>query len=393
MNEALILSACRTPIGKFGGAFKELTAVELGAVAVREALCRADAPKESVDEVLMGNVIQAGQRQNPARQAALGADLPNTVPCTTINKVCGSGLKTVALAAGAVRLGDGECIIAGGLESMSHAPFVLPRGDADGLGHATLLDCILHDGLLDAFDGRHMAQMCERVAEKYNVTRNDMDKYAAKSQQLCEAARLEGKFDDEIVPVSVPDRKETRIIETDEHPRPGTTVESLSKLRAVFDANGCITAGNASGINDGAAAIVVASEKAAEQFGTNPMARIVSWGSAATEPEMFSVAPTGAVRNALDKAGLTLGDIDLIESNEAFAAQTLALTKDVGWDIEKVNVNGGAIALGHPIGASGTRILTTLLYELGRRQDRYGLATLCCGGGMGIALIVERLAN
>lgn len=390
MSEAYIVSAARTPIGRFGGALSSLTASELGAVAIGEALKRANLQPQWVDEVFMGNVVQAGQGQNPARQAALKAGVHSAAPCITINMVCGSGLKAVVLAAQAIQLGEAGCIVAGGMESMSRSPYVLPR-NRPSLGNLTLMDLVLQDGLLDAFDGRHMAQMCERLGERYGVTREQQDAYAALSQQRCEAAQRDGKFREEIVPITVKDRNEECVVEADEQPRRGTTTESLAKLRPAFEVSGCITAGNASGINDGAAAVVVASGEVVGRLGLPVLGRIVSWASAGTEPELFGIASAGAVRLALEKAGLALGDIELIEANEAFAVQMLALSQEVGWPMEKVNVNGGAIALGHPIGASGARILITLLFEMRRCGKRYGLATLCCGGGMGIAMVVEAI--
>jgi len=394
MNEAYIVSACRTPIGKFGGVLKDLTASDLGAVVVHEACRRATLPLEIIDEVLIGNVIQAGQGQNPARQATLKAGLPNTVPATTTNMVCGSGLQTVTLAAQAIRLGEAECLIAGGMESMSQAPYALPRHTTNERpGDVTLTDLVLYEGVTDAFSGRLMGEICERLGERYEVTREEQDAFAACSQQKCEAAQSEGRFGDEIVPVPITLDGETQMVTRDEHPRAGTTVETLSQLKPAFEAGGSITAGNASGLNDGAAAIAMASSSVVERLGLKPLAKVVSWASSATEPELFGVAPAEAVRRALAKGGLTLADIDLIEANEAFAVQMLALSQEVGWDMEKVNVNGGAIALGHPVGASGTRIVATLLYEMQRRQSRYGLATLCCGGGLGIAMILEASEN
>lgn len=394
MNEAYIVSACRTPIGKFGGVLKELTASDLGAVVVGEAYRRAALPPEIVDEVLMGNVIQAGQGQNPARQATLKAGLPNTVPATTTNMVCGSGLKTVTLAAQAIHLGEAECLIAGGMESMSQAPYVLPRHSENKRpGDVTLTDLALYEGVTDAFNGRLMGEICERLGERYEVTREQQDAFAAYSAQKCEAAQREGKFGDEIVPVPITLDGKTQMVTRDEHPRAGTTVEILGQLKPAFEAGGSITAGNASGLNDGAAAVAVASARAVERLALKPMAKVVSWASSATEPELFGIAPAEAVRRALAKGGLTLADIDLIEANEAFAVQVLALSQEVGWEMDKVNVNGGAIALGHPVGASGARIIATLAYEMQRRQSRYGLATLCCGGGLGIAMILEASEN
>ena len=390
MLDAYIVSACRTPIGRLGGVLKDLTASDLGATVVRAAYQRGQIPPDQVDEVLMGNVIQAGQGQNPARQAAMKAGLPSAVPATTVNMVCGSGLKAVVQAAQAICLGDAGCLIAGG---MSQAPFVLPRNAANNkMGHLTLLDLVLHEGLTDAFDGRLMGELCERLGERYGISREEQDAFAAKSQHRYVVAAQADRFADEIMPVTVPVKGGSQIVAQDEHPRPDTTLAGLSRLKPAFAPQGTITAGNASGVNDGAAAIAIASGARVEQWGLHPLARIVSWASHGTAPELFGIAPAGAVQRALAKAGLTLNDIGLIEANEAFAVQMLALSQEVGWDLEKVNVNGGAIALGHPIGASGARILVTLLHEMQRQRSRYGLATLCCGGGMGIAMIVESVA-
>jgi acetyl-CoA C-acetyltransferase len=387
----VILSAARTPIGAFGGNFKNLSAAELGLVAIAEALRRAHVAPEEVNEVYMGNVLQAGLGQNPARQAARGAGVPDHVPATTVNMVCGSGLKAVALAAQAVRVGDGDIFVAGGMESMSRAPYLLPSARWGArLGSATLIDAMLHDGLLDAFSHQHMGEIAERWAERYGISREEQDAFALRSQRRCAAAMAAGTFNAEIVPVEVKGSKgETMLVRFDEHPRPDTTLEKLSQLKPAFRPDGTITAGNASGLNDGAAALVVASAEKARALGVPPLARILSCASHAMHPHEFGIAPAGAVHRALDRAELRLEHIDLIESNEAFAVQSLALTKEVGWDLERVNVNGGAIALGHPIGASGARVLTTLLYEMKRRRARYGLATLCVGGGMGIAMVVE----
>jgi acetyl-CoA C-acetyltransferase len=391
----VILSAARTPVGAFGGNFKNLSAAELGRCAIAEALRRAGVSGEEINEVYMGNVVQAGQGQNPARQAARLAEVPDGVPATTVNMVCGSGLKAVALAAQAVRVGEGEIFVAGGMESMSQAPYLMPLARWGArLGHADMVDAMLRDGLLDAFSSQHMGEIAERWAERYNITRAQQDEFALRSQQRCAAAMAAGTFNAEVVPVEVKGSKgETTLVRFDEHPRPETTLERLSKLRPAFRPDGTITAGNASGLNDGAAALLVASAEKARALGVTPMARILACSAHALHPHEFGIAPAGAVRRALDRAELRLEQMDLIESNEAFAVQSLALTKEIGWDLERVNVNGGAIALGHPIGASGARILTTLLYELQRRHARYGLATLCVGGGMGIAMVVERVAE
>jgi len=365
-----------------------LSASDLGAVTTAEAVRRAGLAGESVHEVLMGNVLQAGQGQNPARQAALKAKLGSNVPCTTVNMVCGSGLKSVIMAAQSIKSGDAGCIVAGGMESMSQAPYVLSRSQKP-FGDLTLCDVILRDGLLDAMDGRHMGAMAELLGERFGITREQQDEYAHTSQQRCATALESGCFADETVSVSVTEKKETRSVDRDEHPRPETTLESLAKLRPAFAESGTITAGNSSGINDGAAAVVMVSADQVGSLEAPPLGRIVSWACSAREPEMFGVAPAQAVRTALERAGLALDQIGLIEANEAFAVQTLALGREMGWDAARVNVNGGAIALGHPIGASGARILVSLLHEMKRRGERYGLATLCVGGGMGVAVVVE----
>lgn len=387
MNEVYVSAACRTPIGRFGGALSVLTAGELGAMAIKDALRRAGGV-DCVDEVVMGNVIQAGQGQNPARQAALKAGLPETVPCLTVNKVCGSGMKAVVMAAQAIKAGDAAVVVAGGMEAMSRVPYALARPPGV-FGDLTLADLILRDGLTDAFDGRHMALMAEKLAARFGISREAQDVYAERSQRLCRGAQEAGKFRDEIVPAPVKTRKGETICAQDEHPRPETTLAVLSKLRPAFDPQGTITAGNASGMNDGAAALVLASGACVREKQLPVLGKVLGWASAALAPELFGIAPAAAVRMALARAGLTLEDVGVIEANEAFAAQTLALAQAVKWKDEIVNVNGGAIALGHPIGASGARILVTLLYEMQRRRVKYGLATLCIGGGMGIAMVVE----
>jgi acetyl-CoA C-acetyltransferase len=392
-NEAVILSGCRTPIGTFGGAFKDVSAVELATVAVREAVRRSGVRPEQVDEVVLGCILQAGLGMNPARQAAIHAGLPESVPAMTVNKVCGSGLKAVMLAAQAVKCGDAEIVVAGGAESMSRAPFLLPGARwGERLGHGQVLDHMIHEGLTDAFHGIHMGVTAENLVERYGISRADQDAFAAGSQERATAAIREGRFKDEIVPVSLPAKKgAATVVDTDEHPRPGTTAESLGKLKAAFKDGGSVTAGNASGLNDGAAALVVTSADRAKALGAAPLGRIVSYASAAVDPRVMGIGPVPAVRKALEKAGLAKGRIDLFELNEAFAAQSLAVLRELQLDASRVNVNGGAIALGHPIGASGARILVTLFYALRARGLRYGLAALCIGGGQGVALVVERL--
>ncbi len=392
MKEAVIVSAARTAIGTFSGTLANTSASELGAVVVRAALERAGVEPGAVDEVLMGCILQAGQGQNPARQAALKAGLPVEVPCTTINKVCGSGLKSVALAAQSIMAGDAEIVVAGGAENMNLAPYMLDKARTGyRMGHGQLIDSMIHDGLWCIFGDTHMGITAEKVAEQYGISRAEQDEFAAASQAKAAAAIESGRFADEIVPVMLPQRKGDPIrFDKDEHVRPGTTVESLSKLKPAFKKDGTVTAGNASGINDGAAAVVVMSADRAKAMGLAPLAKVKAYASAGVDPSVMGIGPVPATRKALAKAGLTVADIDLIEANEAFASQSLAVGRDLGWDAAKVNVNGGAIALGHPIGASGARILVTLLHEMQKRDARYGLATLCIGGGMGIALIVER---
>jgi acetyl-CoA C-acetyltransferase len=392
-TEVVIVSAVRTAIGNFMGALSSLSATELGGVVIDAAIERAGLDKANVEEVIMGNVLQAGLGQNPARQAAIKAGLAETVPSMTINKVCGSGLKAVMLAAQSIRAGDADVVVAGGMESMSNAPYLL-QGARGGyrMGDQAVIDSMIRDGLWCAFCDIHMGITAENIAEKYGLTREEQDEFAAWSQQKAEAALKAGKFKDEIVPVKVPQRKgDPLLFDTDEFPRAGTTVETLAKLRPAFKKDGTVTAGNASGINDGAAALVVTSAERAKELGLKPLAKVVSYASAGVNPSIMGIGPVDATKKALAKAGLELKDIDLVEANEAFAAQSLAVGRDLGFDREKLNVNGGAIALGHPIGASGARILVTLLYELQRREGRYGLATLCIGGGQGVAMVVERV--
>lgn len=391
MNEVVIASAVRTPIGAFLGSLSSLQAYELGAVVIAEALRRANVKPEQVDEVIMGNVLQAGQGMNPARQAALRAGLPVEVPTMAINKVCGSGLKAVALAAQAIALGDAEVVVAGGQESMSNAPYLVPKGRTGyRMGHGELLDSMISDGLWCAMEQCHMGITAENVAVDYEVSREEQDRFAALSQEKAAKAIQSGRFKDEIVPVEVPQRRgDPLVVDTDEHPRPDTTADRLAKLAPAFKPGGTVTAGNASGINDGAAAVVVMSRKKAEELGVQPLASIKAYAAAGVEPRIMGIGPVPAVRKALAKAGLDIRQIDLVEANEAFAAQSVAVGRELGIPEEKLNVNGGAIALGHPIGASGARILTTLLHEMKRRDARLGLATLCIGGGQGIAMVVQ----
>jgi acetyl-CoA C-acetyltransferase len=390
MNEVVIAGAARTPIGTFGGSFAEVPATRLGAIAIAEALKRAGVKPEQVDEVLMGNVLSAGLGMNPARQAALAAGIPDSTPATAVNKVCGSGLKTVALAAGAIMLGDAEIVVAGGMEGMSSAPYLLPKARYGyRLGHGEVTDHMIRDGLWCALEDCHMGVTAENIAKEREISRADQDAFAAQSQQKAGRAWETGVFAEEVVPVEIQQRKGTLIVDKDEHPRPDTTAEVLGGLRPAFAGDGSVTAGNASGINDGGAAVVVMSRKKAEELGVKPLAAVRGYASAGVAPRVMGLGPVPATRNVLAKTGVSLDEIDLIEANEAFAAQSLAVGRELGWDWERVNVNGGAIALGHPIGASGTRILVTLLYEMKRRQAKRGLATLCIGGGQGISMIVE----
>jgi acetyl-CoA C-acetyltransferase len=392
MRRAVIVSAVRTPVGTMGGAISGMTAREWGSLAVKGALQRLGESNTVVDEVIMGNVLQAGQGQNVARQCAVGAGLSHEVPATTVNKVCGSGLKAVALAAQAIRAGEADVVVAGGTESMDMTPYLVEKARYGyRMGHAALVDEMIKDGLWCAFVDQHMGMTAEAVAEKWGITRDMQDDFAFKSQAKAEAAMKSGRFSEEIVPVEVPQRKGPPLVfERDEHPRPGTTREKLAALRPAFKRDGTVTAGNASGINNGAAALVVMSEEKAAQLGLKPLASIVAYASAGVEPLYMGTGPVPATRKALELAGLELSDIELIEANEAFAATSLAVEREMGWDPSIVNVNGGAIALGHPIGASGARILVTLLHEMMKRDSRRGLVTLCIGGGMGMSMIVER---
>ena len=392
MREVVIVSAVRTAIGTFGGSLKDVPAAELGAIVIKEAVNKAGIKPELVEEVVMGNVIQAGQGQNVARQAAIKAGLPVEIPSMTINKVCGSGLRSVALAAQMIKAGDCDVVVAGGMENMSAAPYAIPGARwGQRMGDGKLVDTMIKDALWDAFNDYHMGVTAENIAKDWNLTREMQDEFALNSQLKAEKAIKEGKFVDEIVPVVIPQRKgEPKVFDQDEFPRFGATIEGMAKLKPAFIKNGTVTAANASGINDGAAAFVVMSAEKANELGLKPMAKILSYGSKGLEPSIMGYGPFHATKKALESAGLTVNDIDLIEANEAFAAQSLAVAKDLNFDMEKVNVNGGAIALGHPVGASGARILVTLLHEMERRESKRGLATLCIGGGMGTALIVER---
>ncbi|MDR0851389.1 MAG: acetyl-CoA C-acetyltransferase [Clostridiales Family XIII bacterium] len=392
MGEVVIVSAARTPVGSYGGSLKGISAVELGAIAIKEAVKRAGIEGADVDEVIFGNVLQGGLGQNVARQAVIKAGLPNEVPALTINKVCGSGLRAVSLAAQIIKAGDAEIVVAGGCENMSAAGYILPqlRWGAR-MGDAKAIDLMVNDGLTDAFNDYHMGITAENVAEQWGLTREQLDAFATKSQNKVEAAIKSGKFKDEIVPVEIPQKKGDPIIfDTDEFPRPGVTIESIAGLKPAFKKDGVVTAANSSGINDSSAAVVVMSKEKADALGLKPLATIKSYASAGVDPTIMGIGPVPASKKALEKAGLTVADLDLVEANEAFAAQAVAVTSDLGLDPEKTNVNGGAISIGHPIGASGTRILISLLYEMQKRDSKYGLATLCIGGGMGTAIVVER---
>ena len=392
MREVVIVSAVRTAIGAFGGALATTSAVDLGALVIREAIERTGLTADQVNEVIMGNVLQAGLGQNPARQAAIIAGIPAEVPAWTLNMVCGSGLKAVQSAAQAILAGNAEIVVAGGMESMSLAPYVLDKARTGyRMGDGNLVDTLIQDGLWDAFYDVHMGVTAENVAAQFGISRAEQDEYAVMSQQRVGAAVAAGRFDAEIVPVLLPQRKGDPIVfRTDEFPRSGTTLASLGRLRPAFAPDGTVTAGNASGINDGAAAFVVMSKEKSLELGLDPLAAIVSWASAGVDPRIMGTGPIPASRRALSDAGLTIEDIDLVEANEAFASQTIAVARELHLDLAKTNVNGGAIALGHPVGASGARILVTLLHEMVRRDARRGLATLCIGGGQGTALVVER---
>ncbi len=390
MKDVVIASAVRTPIGSLMGGLSSISAADLGTIVIKEALNRANISPDVVDETIFGCVLQAGKYQGIARQAAVNAGIPVEKPALAINMICGSGLRSVAMAAQAIKCGDADVVICGGTESMSQAPYVLNnmRG-GNKMGDTKVVDSMVTDGLTDAFNKYHMGITAENVAEKYGITREMQDAFALRSQNNAETAQKEGKFKDEIVPVTIKTKKGETIVCDDEYPKHGTTLETLSKLRPAFKTNGTVTAGNASGINDGAAAIILMSKEKAEEFGVKPLALIKGYGSAGVDPSIMGIGPIEASKKALKQAGIEVKDLDLIESNEAFAAQSLAVAKELDFDMEKVNVNGGAIALGHPIGASGARILVTLLYEMQKRSSKYGLATLCIGGGMGTSLVVE----
>jgi acetyl-CoA C-acetyltransferase len=389
-DDIVIVSAARTPVGSFNGAFANLPAHELGKAAIEEALKRAGVEGARVSEVIMGQILTAGQGQNPARQASIAAGIPVESPAWGVNQLCGSGLRAVALGYQAILSGDSDIVVAGGQESMSMAPHAQHLRAGVKMGSLELVDTMIKDGLWDAFNGYHMGTTAENVAKQYQITRQQQDEFAVKSQNKAEAAQSAGKFKDEIVPVTIKSRKGDIVVDTDEYPKKGVTIEALSKLRPAFDKEGTVTAASASGINDGAAAVVLMKASEAAKLGKTPLARIVSWAQAGVDPSIMGTGPIPASRAALKKAGWKHDDLDLVEANEAFAAQACAVNKDLGWDTAKVNVNGGAIAIGHPIGASGARILTALLYEMGRRNAKKGLATLCIGGGMGIAMCVER---
>ena len=392
-KEIVLAGAVRTPIGKFGGTLSNVPAAKLGEIVIREAVKRTGLPIDAVDEVIMGCVIQAGAKQNVARQAMVNAGLPVEVPAMTINDACGSGLKVINMAAAEILAGNAEVIVAGGTENMSMIPYALLQArNGYHMGSGVLEDLMLYDGLLDPFRGYHMGITAENLAEKYGISRETQDAFALQSQQKCEAARKAGKFDEEIVPVSIESRKGTVLFEHDEHPIDGLSIEKLAAMRPAFKKEGgTVTAGNASGINDGAAAMVVMSAEAAERLGVKPLARWIGGAWAGVEPEIMGIGPVASTNRLFEKTGLTIADMDLIEANEAFAAQALAVGMDLQWDPEKVNVNGGAIALGHPVGASGCRILGALIYELHRRGGGKGLATLCVGGGMGVSAIIETI--
>ena len=390
MNDVVIAAAARTPIGAFNGGLSSVPAHYLGQVAIEEVLRRAAVAPEEVDEVAMGQILAAGAGQNPARQAAVNAGIPVERTAYGVNQLCGSGLRTVALGYQAISVGDSDVVVAGGHESMSQAPHCAHLRNGTKMGSTEFVDTMLRDGLFDAFNGYHMGNTAENVAERWQITRDQQDAFAASSQGKAERAQKAGTFTEEIVPVTIRTRRGETVVDTDEHPKHGTTAEKLAKLRPAFAKDGTVTAGNASGINDGAAVVVLMTRENAERRGIAPLARIVSWATVGVDPAIMGTGPIPASRRALEKAGWSPDDLDLVEANEAFAAQACAVSKDLGWDPARVNVNGGAIALGHPVGASGARVLTTLLYEMRRRGAKKGLATLCIGGGMGIAMCVER---
>jgi acetyl-CoA C-acetyltransferase len=389
-DDIVIVSAARTPVGSFNGAFANLPAHELGKTAIQAAMTRAGVEPKRIDEVIMGQILTAGQGQNPARQASIAAGIPVESPAWGVNQLCGSGLRSVALGFQQIANGDAEIVVAGGQESMSMAPHCQHLRNGVKMGSFEMIDTMIKDGLWDAFNGYHMGNTAENVAKQWQITRQMQDEFAVKSQNKAEAAMKAGKFKDEITPVTIKSRKGDVVVDTDEYPKAGVTLDSIAKLRPAFDKEGTVTAASASGINDGAAAVVLMKASEAAKLGKTPLARIVSWAQAGVDPSIMGTGPIPASRTALKKAGWKKEDLDLIEANEAFAAQACAVNKDLGWDTSKVNVNGGAIALGHPIGASGTRVLVTLLYEMQKRNAKKGLATLCIGGGMGIAMCVER---
>lgn len=390
MSDVVIAGATRTPVGAFNGSLASLSAAELGTIAIKGALERAGIPAADVDEVVLGQVLTAATGMNPARQALLAAGIPEDRTAYLVNQVCGSGLRSVAQGFQAIKLGEADVVVAGGQESMSQAPHASQMRNGTKMGDVKLVDTMIKDGLWCAMMGYHMGNTAENVAEQWQITREDQDAFAAGSQQKAEAAQNAGRLQDEITPVTISTRKGDTVVEADEYPRHGTTTETLGKLRPAFNKDGTVTAGNASGINDGAAAIVLTSSDQAKSRGLKPLARIASWATAGVEPSVMGSGPIPASRKALEKAGWTVEDLDLVEANEAFAAQAIAVNRDMGWDPEIVNVNGGAIAIGHPIGASGARVLVTLLHEMEKRDAKKGLTTLCIGGGMGIAMCIER---
>jgi acetyl-CoA C-acetyltransferase len=390
MSNIVIASAARTPVGAFLGGLSTLSAANLGTTAIVEALRRAGVDPADVNEVIMGQVLTAGVGQNPARQSAIAAGIPKEGTAITINQVCGSGVRTVAMGYQAIKCGDSKIVVAGGQESMSQSPHCAVLRNGIKMGPLEYVDTMIKDGLWDAFNGYHMGSTAENIAKEWKLSREQQDAFAAGSQQKAEAAQKAGRFKDELAPVTIKSRKGESVMDSDEYPKHGTTAESLAKLRPAFSKDGTVTAGNASGINDGAAAVVLMTEEEAKRRGITPLARIASWSTNGVDPAIMGTGPIPASRAALEKAGWRADDLDLVEANEAFAAQACAVNADMGWDLEKVNVNGGAIALGHPIGASGTRCLTTLLYEMQKRDAKKGLVTLCIGGGMGIAMCVER---
>jgi acetyl-CoA C-acetyltransferase len=387
----VVAGAARTPVGSFNGAFANTPAHELGAIAVKEVLSRAGVEAKEVDEVILGQILTAAQGQNPARQAAMAAGIPQEATAWGLNQLCGSGLRAIAIGMQQISSGDARIIVAGGQESMSMAPHAQYLRGGTKMGDLKLIDTMIKDGLTDAFHGYHMGNTAENVARQWQLTRDDQDRFAVASQNKAEAAQKAGKFKDEIVPVTIKGRKGDTVVDQDEYIRAGTTIEAISKLRPAFDKEGTVTAANASGINDGAAAVVLMTEAEASRRGITPLVRIVSWATAGVDPAIMGTGPIPASRKALEKAGWSVGDLDLVEANEAFAAQACAVNKDMGWNPEIVNVNGGAIAIGHPVGASGARIFNTLVYEMRRRGAKKGLATLCIGGGMGVAMCVEAM--